>query len=283
MWYADDVKIFRKIVDSSDCDAIQTCLDRVVEWCNRNKMEMNTKKCEVISFTRCQTPLLSSYNINGQALKRVEVVNDLGVLFDKEMNFKAHIDHTVSRSRSLLGFVKRQSKDFKCAYVTRSLYNCLVRSVLEYGSIIWSPVFKVDNNRIESVQRQFLLFALRGLGWGHQFILPSYEARLSLIDMDMLSERRKLACCSFVHDSLSGTIKAQFDFEFIRPQRTTRSSNTTRLKQLSKVNSQYVNNGPSRRCIRNFNDYASFYVSNGSVMTYQRRIRAQMFEDRRNL
>ena len=90
----------------------------------------------------------------------------------------------------MLGFVKRQAKEFQCPYVTKSLYCALVRPLLEYCSVVWDLVVKIDSDRIESVQRQFLLFALRGLGWADRFQLPAYEARLSLLGIETLYERR---------------------------------------------------------------------------------------------
>ena len=137
-------------------------------------MSLNTSKCEVITFTRRhQSNVVTyDYHINGSYLRRVEQVKDLGVILDSRMTFKPHVDQIIGRVKSMLGFIKRQAK---------SLYCALVRPLLEYCSVVWDPVFKIDSDWIESVQRQFLLFALRGLGWADRFGLPAYEARLSLL------------------------------------------------------------------------------------------------------
>jgi hypothetical protein len=74
----------------------------------------------------------------------------------------------VSKATGLLGFVKRRVKEFDN-----------VRSILEIGSIIWMPHTDEYFNRMESIQKQFLLFALRHLHSPLDCLnLPSYEHRL---------------------------------------------------------------------------------------------------------
>lgn len=89
----------------------------------------------------------------------------------------------------------------------KSLYCSLVRSVLEYASCVWCPRSHEAAQRLESIQKQFLLFALRGLNWQPGFNLPSYESRLRLISMDTLGRRRDVAKVVFVRDILEGDIK----------------------------------------------------------------------------
>jgi hypothetical protein len=85
----------------------------------------------------------------------------------------------VSKATGLLGFVKRRAKEFDNVWVTRQLYFTYVRSILEIGSIIWMPHTDEYFNRIESIQKQFLLFALRHLHSPLDCLnLPSYEHRL---------------------------------------------------------------------------------------------------------
>jgi len=44
-------------------------------------------------------------------------------------------------------------------------------------------------DRSESVQKNFLLFALRSLNWDASLILPSYSSRLLLINLPTLANR----------------------------------------------------------------------------------------------
>lgn len=281
--YADDMKLYKKINGPGDSDILQRELDKVVKWCEVNMMALNADKCESITFKRASSSaVLSNYCIGGHTLKRVSVVKDLGVLLDTRLTFKPHIDHVISKAKSTLYFVKVLSKDFQCPYVTKRLYESLVRSTVEYCSIVWAPHLDGDINRLESIQKQFLLFALRHLPWSHRFRLPSYESRLSLLNMDTLEDRRKLAAVCFVHRSLSGGIKVPQIVEKFRPvvpARHTRNAVVHRLQQPSSFAAAYIENAPLRRCIHLFNQYAECYGV--SFDSFKRKVRAKFLNDRR--
>ena len=130
----------------------------------------------------------------------------------------------------MLGFVKHQAKEYECPCVTKSLYCALVRPLLEYNSVVWDPIFNGDRNRIEVIQRQFLLFALRRIEWSDRFVLPAYEARLSLLGLGTLAERRRLAACVLAASCLNGDInssKLADGFQFNKPTTRTRSPSST--------------------------------------------------------
>jgi len=57
--------------------------------------------------------------------------------------------------------------------------------------------FHVD--RIECVQNNFLLFALRCLNWDANLILPSYSSRLLLINLPCVANRRIMLGSVFIY------------------------------------------------------------------------------------
>lgn len=261
--YADDLKFFTPINCTDDIELLQRELNKLLAWCTANGMSLNVAKCEVITFSRKdeRSQLNSTYNVEGTDLKKVLVIRDLGVLFDTKLSFKAQIDSVIAKGSMMLGFVKRRAKEFQCPYVTKSLYCSLVRSVLEYCSCVWSPYTAADISRVESVQRQFLLFALRRLQWRHRFELPPYEDRLMLIDMETLENRRKLSACTFIFDIIRDNLSVQEFKEWIqvrRIHRFTRSSSTLQLL-VPQVNTNYQANNPAVRSLRIFNKFSEFF------------------------
>lgn len=80
--------------------------------------------------------------------------------------------------------------------------------ILEYASQIWSPQLQNQRNRIESIQKQFLLYALRRFKWQHRFQLPSYKHRLLLLQMNTLYDRRIIAQILFIFQLIKGKIKS---------------------------------------------------------------------------
>ncbi|KAL1395549.1 hypothetical protein pipiens_011164 [Culex pipiens pipiens] len=57
--YADDLKIFRQISDAGDVRAHQNDINKLLRWCAQNGMEVNEKKCKLISFYRIRRPILA--------------------------------------------------------------------------------------------------------------------------------------------------------------------------------------------------------------------------------
>lgn len=158
--FADDFKLFYSFSNPNGYLFLQDDIDRAFEWCSLNGMELNIKKCKVMSYSRRKNPIVSSYFIDECLLDRVDTFNDLGVLFDVKLSFNSHIDVITSKARSRLGLIKRFSKELNDPYISKTLYCALVRPILEYCSCVWCPKYDVSINKIESVQKQFLLFVL---------------------------------------------------------------------------------------------------------------------------
>jgi len=162
-------------------------------------------KCKVMTFSR-GTPTFMSYSLQNISLDRIYSVKDLGVILDSNLKFDSHITSTVNKAMSVLGFIKRWSKEFDDPYTTKLLFTSLVRPNLEYCSSVWSPQYQVHIARIEFVQKQFLLFALRGLNCDQNVRLPSYSSRLLLINLPTLVSRRIMLGTIFMNNLIRGDI-----------------------------------------------------------------------------
>ena len=83
---------------------------------------------------------------------RPDYIKDLGVFFDSDLSFSHHIDECLAGAYKSLGFVLRNSKDFKDISTLRLLFITFVRSRLEYASVIWCPIYTTYMTLIERVQ-----------------------------------------------------------------------------------------------------------------------------------
>lgn len=119
--------------------------------------------------------------------------------------------HCQDRIESIfeLGFLKRICCDFRKVKAITSIYNAHVRSHLEYAFVIWNPIYGVHSDKIESVQKQFVIYALRGsVRRDAVYILPPYSVRCSTLGLESLARRRSNSCIFFVYDVLSKAIDA---------------------------------------------------------------------------
>lgn len=127
-------------------------MDAVHEWSVRNEIQFNPQKCHAMTYTRRRHPIEYKYRLESHDISRTTSIKDLGVTFDCKLTFNDHIAIVAKESYKRLGFVMRNSKDFKGTYVTRLLFEALVRSKLEASSCVWNPHEGTYTNLIEKVE-----------------------------------------------------------------------------------------------------------------------------------
>jgi hypothetical protein len=120
---------------------------------------------------------------------------DLGVIFDEKLNFVEHVDTVVARARKMLGFIMRVAREFTDPYTLKSLYVAYVRPILECACCVWNPFYDVHVAKIERVQKKFIRFSLRRLGWADMNDLPPYESRCMLLNVDTLQKMTNNCVC----------------------------------------------------------------------------------------
>ena len=119
----------------------------------------------MLSLTLRRAPVIGSYVLGGVDLKRVKVMRDLGIMIDQRLTFRDHVDFTVRKANRALLLLMRTLQTVKNgrplkAENTRALlttYFANVRSVLEYGSVVWTGAAPTHIQRIERVQGKFYL------------------------------------------------------------------------------------------------------------------------------
>lgn len=207
--YADDVKLFYRVNCLVDMSRFQRDLNSFSRWCLHNRLTLNINKCKHVSYFRNKPCFHSHYHFNNERIETLLSIKDLGVLFRNNLSFDHHIDVVVSKANSMLGFVMRSCKYFSNLTALKAVYFAHVRSHLEYANIIWNPHTANQSNRIESIQKKFILYVLRRRYPRYLFNeMPPYTFRCDLLEIPLLSVRRKLSYLLFLFDILSGNIDA---------------------------------------------------------------------------
>ena len=130
---------------------------------------------------------------------------DLGIVLNTKLNCNDHVTLIVSKARSTLGFIKRWAKEFFDSFITKQLYISLVRLILDYGYIVWDLQYNVNSEHMQFVEKQFLLFYLRGLGWNYLY-MPSYTSRLPLTKLSILKSHWTMLNKSFMINLINSDI-----------------------------------------------------------------------------
>lgn len=217
-------------------------------------MKLNVKKCNSISISRRLNTPNTTVLLGGQPVQKCERIRDLGVLVDSKVTFIDHYNTIINKANKMLGFIKRFSYNFHDPYTIKTLYISYVRSILEYCCIVWSPFSDNHVSRIESVQKQFLLFALRKLGWRCGQPLPPYEARCKLLDIQTLKERRKFAMISFINDVVSNRVDSQEILSKLNFYAPTRQLRNRSIFSTNHYRTNYAMFGPINQMMRLYNE-----------------------------
>lgn len=135
---ADDLKMYLPIVGLDDCYKPQNALDKVHHLCEKGKLLINAEKCSIVPFTKKVSPILYSYTTDNKVLLKKETIRDLGLL-DSKLSFSFNTYTIISDAIQMLGFM-RSCKSFSNVATSKFWFNSLVRSKLDYKSVIWSPL-----------------------------------------------------------------------------------------------------------------------------------------------
>ena len=154
-------------------------------------------------------------------------------------------------------------------YVTKSLYCSLVRPHLEYCSTVWMPHSKCHVEKIESIQKQFLLFALRNLKWNHRFVLPPYKHRLNLLSMETLEDRRLIANATFMYKLKNNIIDVPSLKNKIRMNSSIYETRNRNIVLIDSHTTNYGLNAPMTRLLRVYNENYDIFEQSRSLLIFK--------------
>ena len=168
LMYADDVKLFHRVRDPGDAGRLQADLDALSRWSKTWRLHLNPAKCFTLTLTLKRQPVITDYLLDGVSLKRCSEARDLGLILDQKLTFAQHVDKTVSQGNRLLGLLIRSMHASRCiergarvCFNPRPIicaFNAHIRSVLEYGSVIWGGAARSHFIRVERIQHKFLMW-----------------------------------------------------------------------------------------------------------------------------
>ena len=128
-------------------------------------LPLQPSKCVAIPFTRSHTAPDINLYIDGSRLTTAEETTYLGVVFDRKLSFRTHLQKVATKAEKRLNGLRRLcgsdlgiSKD-----AAVQVYKTLTRSVIEYGAPAWVSRlnFVSDNTRLQILQNRCLRTALR--------------------------------------------------------------------------------------------------------------------------
>jgi hypothetical protein len=254
--YADDMKIYKSISNKQDAIDFQNDISNLIVWSQINKLEFNFSKCSVITFSRKRVPLIFNYSMSNIHLVRLNKIRDLGVTLDSELIFKDHIFDTASKAAQMLGFILRTSRVFNNIHTIKLLYRSLVRSRLEFASIIWNPHNITYIEEIEKVQKRFLKYLFFRQFKQYPTYIP-YTHLLKLHDFQSLYDRRRVNTLIYFRKLMRGELDDPNTLEQVNLYVPRHYNRSAALFYSRSCTSNYALNSPVNSMMRLFNGAVS--------------------------
>ena len=124
------------------------------------------------------------YSLLGLAISSVDKETDLGVDITADLKSSTQCIATEQNAQNILGYIK-QVFHYRNKQTVLALYRALVRPLLEYSVQFWSPIRRVDVERLEKVQARVtkLVPSIRHKG---------YQRRLADLGLFTLEQMRHM-------------------------------------------------------------------------------------------
>ena len=116
-------------------------------------MAFHPDKCSAMRISRARKTCATNYSLKGHALQNEDSTKYLGVELQSSLSWNRHIDQTVKKANSMLGFLRRNLR-ISNERTKTSAYRSMVKLLLEYCSTVWSPYNQEDIMKIEMVQHR---------------------------------------------------------------------------------------------------------------------------------
>ena len=197
--YADDITIYASnqnpdVVGS----ALEGDLERISSWIAANGLTMNVAKTQLMTMCRQgRHEEAEKVKVGGVELPKLDALKYLGVIVDRELNWKQHIDGVCKKSLACLAPIGRAGIYLFCR-TKKMLYSSLVLPYLDYCSVVWNSCGVGQSDRIERVQNYVMRMILRK---------PPHTSSDSLrqvLGWTALKARRHNAMLSQVHRCAKG-------------------------------------------------------------------------------
>ena len=159
-------------------------LEKVFTWLTANRLTLNVGKSKFMIVTKKRIDLSNiSIKLNGTNLESCESYKYLGVYFDKNLNWKVHIDYIcekISKSCGLLAKIRNCVE----TETIREIYHALVHSYMKYGILAWGTASKTALKPLQSVVNRAI--KIMTFAPFHHFDLNPLFEILEILDLEQV-------------------------------------------------------------------------------------------------
>lgn len=154
--FADDISFIISLKDIASLKKrMEDTLRQLNTWFETNNLLLNVNKTNIMHFAlgshRRANETFVTKTIQEQSLNVVSEIIFLGLIFDNQLNWKAHIDRLAGKLSSACYAIKKIRE--LCGFdAAKAVYFAYFDSLMSYGLILWGTAAEV--NRIFTLQKR---------------------------------------------------------------------------------------------------------------------------------
>jgi ribonuclease HI len=164
--FADDCTIWRSGTNLEHITThLQDDLNKINKWCTKWGFKLNNDKTIGIVFTNKTKLNIPSLFINNKKIKFESKVKFLGVVFDHHLTWKPHILEICDKSAKRLNLMRSLTGNNwgSSRQILLTVYKSLIRSIIDYGAIVYKSASKSVLKILDTIQYKALLIATGGI------------------------------------------------------------------------------------------------------------------------
>ena len=203
--YADDTVIYRSDVQCErNYRNIQGDLNRLLKWCNKNGLTINSRKTKVVNFGKTNKFKIDRIlHINKVELNVEKQYKYLGIILDSNLKFEAHYKEIV-KTFSFKLYLYRRIRNCLNDFAARLILKAMVLSYLDYGSMFLTVRTLDDISSIQILQNKALRSCLKIKNY---IDVPVYELHLELNVQPFDKRMQYFLLCSIFRNVQNGFLE----------------------------------------------------------------------------
>ena len=190
--FADDTFLCTQNKSFSALEAeVNIELEKVYSWLASNRLTLNISKSKYMLISKSRSIPNLSICLNGTQMQSCDSYKYLGVHFDKNLDWKCHIDYITSKiSKSCGALAKiRHCVDTKTLV---NVYHALVNSYIRYGIVVWGGASSTTLNPLQTVLNKAIRI-ISFAPYGNLDLIPANkELKLLTVEKTYALELAKL-------------------------------------------------------------------------------------------
>ena len=268
--FADDSTLsckFNNTSADSMCLQLEAELCIINDWLNSNRLKLNSDKSHFICFSYRKNVTMRSIKMGDNFINEVNNTKFLGLILDKNLNFREHISHISNKCSKSIGILFRLNS-YLPTKILKALYSSMILPYLNYSIEAWFGAARTDSNKIFVLQKK----SIRAI-----FRLPfnaHTNESFKINNILKINELYKLNLCSLVYKYTQPSIDLPSAIRF-QPVASRHTHNTrhnhnlvTPRYNLTKSQSSFVFNS-----IRAWNSLPDEVLTCNSLPSFKSRLK----------